>query len=266
MLSQGSSLSASPPASAMKPKISLAQWALVDEIRQGIWSNIDFPRIAREDFGLDAIEFVNQLFPVPTIVHQKALKEQAEQYGVEMLLIMVDQEGDGAAATFPMRKQFAINHRKWVDIAHFLGCHTVRTNCRGPEGGDPGEMLKWATESYSMLLDYAEGSGIHIVIENHGGISNDADWMVELVKAVDHPLFGTYPDWRSPTPEFNNFDYVEKTIPYATGTSFRNQPSEAESARLIKICQDAGYKGYYGIESSGRPAIHEGIRVLKKYL
>lgn len=42
--------------------ISLAQWALVQEIRDGKWKNLDFPRIAREDFGLSGIEFVNTLF------------------------------------------------------------------------------------------------------------------------------------------------------------------------------------------------------------
>ncbi|MCK4988959.1 MAG: hypothetical protein KAS29_00675, partial [Bacteroidales bacterium] len=30
--------------------ISLAQWALVQEMRDGKWKNLDFPRIAREDF------------------------------------------------------------------------------------------------------------------------------------------------------------------------------------------------------------------------
>jgi L-ribulose-5-phosphate 3-epimerase len=39
-----------------KNDISLAQWALVDEIRSGKWTNLDFPRIAREDFGINGVE------------------------------------------------------------------------------------------------------------------------------------------------------------------------------------------------------------------
>lgn len=250
----------------MKDDISLAQWALVQEMRDGKWSNIDFPRIAREDFDLNGIEFVNQLFPVPTIVHLNDLRQRAKDYGVTMVLIMVDQEGDGAEPTKELRKQFVVNHKKWIDIAHYLGCHSIRTNCRGPEGADPGEMMKWAVESYNMLLDYAKDSGVGVTIENHGRISNDADWMVELTHKLDNPLYGTYPDWRGPGPDFDNVTFLQKTIPYARGTSYRNQPTEAESAKMIKICQDAGYKGWYGIESSGREAIHEGIRILKKYL
>lgn len=257
------------PTDAAAPKkddISLAQWALVEEVRAGKWKNLDFPRIAREDFGLNGIEFVNTLFEVPTEGYLKKLKQNAADHGVAMVLIMVDDEGDGCSDTKEGRRQFDINHRKWVDIAHYLGCHAVRTNCRGPENVNKKEALKWATESYHLLLDYANESGISIVIENHGGVSNDPDWMVALMKAVNNPKFGTYPDWRRPSDDFDNVTYLKKTLPYALGMSYRNQPTEQLSAEMIKLSKEGGYRGWYGIESSGREAIHEGIRLLKKYL
>ena len=115
-----------------KNDISLAQWALVEEIRAGKWNNLDFPRIAREDFGINGIEFVNTLFEVPTEEYLKKLKHNAATCGITMVLIMVDDEGDGCTDTKEQRRQFEINHRKWVDVAHYLGCHAIRTNCRGP--------------------------------------------------------------------------------------------------------------------------------------
>ena len=250
----------------MQDDISLAQWALVDEVRSGLWKNLDFPRIAREDFNLNGIEFVNTLFEVPTVNYLNQLRKNADEHGVKMVLIMVDAEGDGAEPTKELRKQFEINHRKWIDIAHYLGCHAVRTNCRAPKDADPAEAMKWAVESYQMLLDYAKPSGIKIVIENHGGVSNDPDWMVQLMKAVNNPAFGTYPDWREPSDDFDNVVYLEKTLPYALGMSYRNQPSEDLTARMIGMAKNAGYKGWYGIESSGRAAINQGIQLLKKYL
>lgn len=249
-----------------KDDISLAQWALVEEVRSGKWKNLDFPRVAREDFGLNGIEFVNTLFEVPTEGYLKKLKQNAADQGVAMVLVMVDDEGDGCSDTKEGRHQFDINHRKWVDIAHYLGCHAIRTNCRGPENADKKEALKWAAESYNMLLDYAKESGVSIVIENHGGVSNDPDWMVALMKEVNNPDFGTYPDWRRPSDDFDNFTYLRKTLPYALGMSYRNQPTEELTAKMIKLSKDGGYTGWYGIESSGREAIHEGIRLLKKYL
>ena len=246
--------------------ISLAQWALVDEIKKGKWKNLDFPRIAREDFGLNGIEFVNTLFEVPTAGYLNRLKQNAKDHGVAMVLIMVDDEGDGCEPTAKLRKQFDINHRKWIDIAHYLGCHSVRTNCRGPENVDKKEALKWAAESYNMLLEYAVQAKISIVIENHGGVSNDAEWMVQLMNEVDNLYFGTYPDWRQPSGNFDNVDFLKKTLPWATGMSYRNQPTEELTAKMIKLSRDAGYKGWYGIESSGRDAIIKGRELLKKYL
>lgn len=246
--------------------ISLAQWALVEEIRGGQWKNLDFPRIAREDFGLNGIEFVNTLFEVPTESYLKTLKQNAATHGVTMVLIMVDDEGDGCSDTKEGRKFFEVAHRKWVDIAHYLGCHAIRTNCRGPKNVDKEEALKYATESYNMLLEYAKPANISIVIENHGGVSDDADWMVKLVKQINNNNFGTYPDWRNPGAEFDNYTYLQKTLPYAKGMSYRNQPTEELTAKMIKLSKEGGYHGWYGIESRGREEIKKGIGLLKKYL
>lgn len=250
----------------VKDDISLAQWALVDELRAGQWKTLDFPRIARQDFGINGIEFVNTLFEVPTMNYLNTLKKNAEDHGVTMVLIMVDNEGDGCSPTKEDRRQFEINHRKWIDVAHHLGCHAIRTNCRGPENASKEEALKWAAETYNMLLEYAIPAKISVMIENHGGLSNDPDWMVALMKEVNNLYFGTYPDWRQPGGDFDNYDYLQKTLPYAGGMSYRNQPTEELTAKMIKLSKDSGYRGWYGIESSGREEIKKGKELLKKYL
>lgn len=249
-----------------KDDISLAQWALVDEIRAGQWKTLDFPRIARDDFGLNGIELVNTLFEVPTENYLKELKQNAETHAIAMVLIMCDNEGDGCSDTKEGRQQFVINHRKWVDIAHYLGCHAIRTNCRGPQNVDKNEALKWSTETYKMLLEYSKPANIRVLIENHGGVSNDADWMVSLMKAVDDPAFGVYPDWREPGLDYDNYIYLQKTLPYAKGMSYRNQPDDELTVKMIRLTRESGYRGWYGIESSGREEVRKGIWLLRKYL
>jgi len=249
-----------------KDDISIAQWALVDEIRKGKWKTLDFPKIARKDFDINGIEFVNTLFEVPHMNYLNQLKQNARDNGVEMVLIMVDAEGDPCLPDKNQREQFAINHRKWIDIAAYLGCHSIRTNCRGREGQDKHEALKWAVDSYHMLLEYAIPANISVLIENHGGFSNNAGWMVSLMEEVDNLFFGSYPDWRRPSDDFDNVDYLKKMLPFAKGMSYRNQPTEELSAQMIKICKDMGYSGWFGIESSGRDAIKKGKEILKKNL
>lgn len=250
----------------IKDDISLAQWALVDEVRKGQWKTLDFPKVAKVDFGLSGIEFVNTLFEVPTEGYLRRLKRNAEEHGVTMVLIMVDDEGDGCSSTKEGRKQFSINHRKWIDAAAFLGCTAIRTNCRGDKGVDKAEALKYAAESYNMLLEYAVPAKISVLIENHGGVSDDADWMVSLFKEVNNLYFGSYPDWRNPSVAYDNVEYLQKMLPYAGGLSYRNQPTEELTAKMIKMSKDSGYRGWYGIESSGREEIKKGIELLKKYL
>jgi hypothetical protein len=55
-------------------------------------------------------------------------------------------------------------------------------------------------------------------------------------------------------------------LPWAGGMSYRNQPDEATTAKLIGLCKDSGYRGWYGIESTGRDEIKKGKELLKKYL
>jgi len=131
---------------------------------------------------------------------------------------------------------------------------------------DKIEALEWAAESYNMLLAYAKPVEINIVIENHGGVSNDPDWMISLLKKVNDPSFGTFPDWRNPSDEFDNYTYLRKTAPYAKGMSYRNQPTEELTAKMIEVSHDSGYRGWYGIESKGREEVTRGISLLKKYL
>lgn len=269
-----------------KDDISLAQWALIEEWRAGKIPTLDFPRLVREDFDLNGMELVNTLFEVPTETYLKQLKASAATHGVTTVLIMVDDEGDGCSPTKEGRHEFAVLHRKWVDIAHYLGCHAIRTNCRGPQFVsspqqnahgrapqfaqlaesspiDKKEALNWAADSYYQLLEYAKPAGIRILIENHGGVSDDPDWMVSLMKKVDDPFFGTYPDWREPKPEFDNVTYLRKVLPYAKGMSYRNQPKDDLTIEMLDFCREAGYHGWYGIESGGRDQIKKAIRILQ---
>lgn len=249
-----------------KNDISLAQWALVNEIRQGKWKTTDFPRIAREDFGLNGVEFVNTLFEVPTYSYLKQLKENALQYNVKMVLIMVDQEGETCTPSARERKQTVVNHKKWIDIAHYLGCHAIRTNCRGPQDASKTDALLWAAETYNMMLDYSMQANISVLIENHGGFSNDPAWMEALMKEVNNKYFGILPDWREPGQETDNYLYLQKTLPWAGGMSFRNQPTEQLTAKMINMAHNTGFRGWYGIESAGRENVLESIDLLKRYL
>ncbi len=241
-----------------KDDISLAAWSINRSFfRAHRWKNLDLPRICREEFGIGGIEFVNQFFENPTLNYLKQLKRNADDYGVRCVLIMCDSEGDMASADRVERMAAARAHRKWIDAGHFLGCHAIRCNLGGPRPWKQDEdLVKRAAESFRDLLAYAEGAGMNVVIENHGGASSDPEVVVALMKEVNSPDFGTLPDFGNVNSGDDHYEVIRRLAPYAKGISVKASWS-ADGAhprydleKMIRICQEAGYSGFWGIESS----------------
>jgi sugar phosphate isomerase/epimerase len=249
-------------AAAVRPTeddISLAAWSLSRSFFVAHkWENLDLPRICRQVFQINGLEFVNQFFSNPTMRYLKQLKQNGNDHGVTFVLIMVDAEGDMAAVDKKKRMQAAVAHRKWVDIAHFLGRHAIRCNLGGPRQGwkQDRDLVSRAAESFRNLLDYAKGADLNVIIENHGRASSDPHVLVSLMKEVNDPNFGTLPDFGNVNPGDDHAEVIRKIVPYAKGVSVKaawtadGAHPRWDLAKLIRICRDAGYRGFWGIESS----------------
>lgn len=240
--------------------ISLATWSLVRSFRAGIWKLTDIPRICREDFGIDGIEYVTSFFEVPVENYLRRLKKAAADHDVKSVLIMVDGEGSMVDKDKAVRMQAAINHRKWVEIAAYLGCHAIRCNAQGAGANmteDP-DSLDRAAESFGALIEYAKEFKINIVIENHGGISSDPDWLPSLAKKLNSEHFGLLPDYGNYPEGTDHYEAVRKAMPFAKGVSVKAgwQPDgshpQYDLEKIIQISKDSGYNGFWGIESGMR--------------
>lgn len=241
-----------------KDAISLAAWSLNRSFfLANKWKNLDLPRICREEFGITGIEFVNQFFENPTLNYLNRLKRAGLDYGVEFVLIMCDQEGDMAAASRDERLAAARAHRKWIDAGYYLGCHAIRCNLGGPRvyAGQEAEIVGRAAESFRDLLTYARTAGMNVLIENHGGASSDPRVLVALMKEVNDPNFGTLPDFGNVNPGARHSSVLRELLPFAKGISVKAFWSADGShprwdlEQLLRICVEAGYHGYWGIES-----------------
>jgi sugar phosphate isomerase/epimerase len=145
-----------------------------------------------------------------------------------------------------------------VDIAHSLGCDDIRCNLRGgpPDWKQDRDLVARAVESFGNLLEYARGSGLNILIENHGGASSDPDVLVRVVEEVGDPRFGTLPDFGNINDGDDRYEAIRKILPYAKGVSVKAAWSADGShprwdvPKLIRICQDDGFHGCWGIESN----------------
>lgn len=255
-----------------KFEISLAAWSLHRAWRAGAIQQIDLPRICREDFDLNGLELVSSMFPSPHARYLGELKKQAADHGVRLLLIMIDHEGDLSHADPAARRQAVRNHRKWLDIAQVLECPAVRVNTGG-QPGDPAAVAHCA-ESMAGLVELARPDKTRVLIENHWGLSQDTDAMVEVVKRVNDPLLGTLPDFGNFDEKVDRYAAVAKMMPHAGAVSAKCHAFDAEGnhvgtdyARMMKIVLDSGYKGWVGIEYEGPDSDERaGVRACKRLL
>lgn len=240
-------------------EISLAQWSLHRNLQQGKFTNLDFPRVARREFNIGAIEFVDQFFADKATDrgYLRDLKRRADGEGVKCHLIMVDTNGPLGASSREGRETAIRKTLEWMDAARALGCGVIRVNAYGDGGAD--ELKGRIVESCRKLAEAAAERSLDLTIENHGGPSSDADWLVSVMREVDHPNFGTLPDFGNFDPETHRYDAVEKMMPYAKAVSakamaFRDDGGveETDFWRMMRIVRDGGYNSYVGIESAPR--------------
>ena len=240
-----------------KFKVSLAEWSFHVALGKGEMTNLDFPRIAKTKYNLDAVEYVSIFFKGKSedTKYLTSLKDSCTKYGVESLLIMVDGEGNLADTSAAARQKAVENHYKWVKAAKFLGCHSIRVNAAGR--GTMGQMQAAAIDGLGKLSEYAAGFGINVIVENHGGNSSIGKWLVEIMKAVNKPNIGTLPDFGN-FYEYERYIGVKEMIPIAKGVSGKTHDfdqdgneTQIDYAKMMKIVADSGYKGYIDVEYEG---------------
>lgn len=260
-------------------KISLAEWSLHKALFAKQIDNLDFPKIARQEYGIEGVEFVNQFFKdkAHDSAYLKDLKTRANDHGVTCVLIMIDGEGDLSHANDTARGKAVENHKKWVDAAAALGCHAIRVNTGSNYGPDKTSP---AAEACGELAEYGAKHHIEVICENHGGPSSDPDALIALIKAVNKPTFGTLPDFgnfpkdRMDRYTIDIYNAIARMMPYAKGVSAKSynfddsgKETKLDFARILKIVTDAGYHSWVGIEYEGsRLSESEGIRATKKLL
>ncbi len=254
-------------------EISLAEWSLHRTIFSGKMTNLDFPRVAKQDFGIDAIEYVNQFFKDKAIdkSYLKDLKDRCKSEGVKSVLIMCDGEGATGDPDQAARMKAVENHYKWVDAARFLGCHSIRVNAYSK--GTPEEQARLCADGLAKLGEYASKQNINVIVENHGGLSSRGDWLTGVMQKVNMKNVGTLPDFGN-FYEYDRYKGVEEMMPFAKGVSAKTHDFGpygdelfVDYTRLLGIVKAAGYRGRIGIEFEGdRVSEADGIRLTKALL
>jgi L-ribulose-5-phosphate 3-epimerase len=254
-------------------RISLAEWSLNRALFHKKVQNLDFPVIAKREYGIGACEYVNQFFmdKADDAKYLAELNRRAAGEGVQNVLIMIDKEGALGDPDPKKRNEAVHKHHKWVEAAKTLGCHSIRVNAYSK--GSYDEQMKLVAEGLRRLVEYGAKHDINVIVENHGGLSSNGAWLTGVMRLVDHPRCGTLPDFGN-FKEYDRYKAVAEMMPYAKGVSAkthdfdeRGNCVETDYLRMMKIVLDAGYHGRVGIEYEGTHMSEpDGIRATKRLL
>ena len=259
-------------------KISLAEWSLHRALFSGNLDHLDFCKIAKTEFDISAIEYVNTFFfeQARNKLYLKEMKTRADDTGVSSLLIMCDKEGNLGNPDEKSRTTAIENHYKWVEAAKYLGCHSIRVNARS--SGAYEEQLELAADGLRQLTKFGADHEINVIVENHGGLSSNGEWLSEVLRKVDHPMCGTLPDFGNfnlgDDRWYDRYKGIKELMPFAKAVSAKSHEFDSHGNeintdyyKMMKIVLNAGYDGFVGIEYEGSLLGEmEGIQATKDLL
>ncbi len=220
-------------------------------------------------FGLEGTELTSYYFPRPTTHdYLRGLKRHAFRLGLDVSGTAV---GNDFCHPMGVARQKQIDSvKQWIDFAEILGAPVIRIF----SGNRKGDMTEAAARSLAIAgieecCEYAGQHGVHLALENHGGLTATADGMLQLVRAVNSPWFGVNLD----TGNFHSEDIygdLAKLAPYALNVQVKvavlgpeRKKRDSDFNKLASLLTAAKYRGYIVLEyeEKGDPRVE-----CKRYL
>ncbi|CAM1372818.1 sugar phosphate isomerase/epimerase family protein [Tenacibaculum xiamenense] len=273
-------------------KLSLAQWSLHKGIFDGSIDPMNFAEDAK-NLGFEGLEYVSQLYVSEDVNYPykekgldailKELKKRSDSLGMKNLIIMIDREGDLSFSDEELTNKAIENHKKWIDAAQFLGCHSIRINLFGED--DEQLWVKNSVRSLKKLVEYSKPKNVAILVENHGGNSSKANLLAEVMKQVNSDYCGTLPDfgnfctkregnarWAAPcVEEYDIYKGIEELMPYAKGVSAKSyafdetgNETKIDYQKMFQIVEKSNFEGFVGVEYEGSTDYKKGILKTKE--
>jgi sugar phosphate isomerase/epimerase len=203
---------------------------------------------------LEGTELTSYYFPSPvTNEYLAKLRRHCFRLGLDVSGTAIG--NDFCHPPGSARERQIAQAKQWIDQAAVLGAPIIRIFSGSvKQQQDPAEAHRLAVAAIEECCEYAGTRGIHLALENHGGLTASPAGLLKLVADVNSPWFGVNFD----SGNFHGEDVyaeLEQIAPYSLNAQIKvvvspakqwKQPSDFK--RLAKILRDAGYRGYIVLE------------------
>ena len=273
-----------------RDRISISTWSLHNYFQStrekeftlpgNMLALLDFPEMIADRYKVHNLEFCAPHFASTEKTYLQEVKGRLTRAHSRVVNMPVDIDelwsGGGLSDTDEKVRDAAVNGSKiWIDVAAAIGSKSVRC--------DPGKLnpqdYSPTLDSYKRLAAYGRPKGVHVIIENHGGVGSEhPEELIRLFEQAGPDVVGALPDFGN----FPDEETREKGLPllfpyahvvcHAKGLEFDAAGNETkfDFPKCIQISKKAAFTGVYSIEYEGPGDPYEGVQKtldeLLKYL
>jgi len=254
-----------------KPFIACETYSIRDYLGSGKIELVQVPSLLKES-GIQGVVWNDMFFKSWDKPYLDKLKKAAAQNGIITAGLIM--EGDLAGDDERERKKQIEDDKMKLKAAAYLGCPVVRINIggTGDDEKDGTVGVQRVIGAFKEILPLAKELGVKITIENHGGVSRKADWILAVIKGTDPKWVGSCLDFGNWPADVRHTE-SQKLAAYAYHVhakthNFRPDGEEADVdyGPLLKMLKDAGYKRAVSIEFEGPGDQVEGVKKTRDLL
>ena len=256
---QGEAKAPKPEQTALTPDVrgktrlrtAICAYSFREQLKDRSMSYADLVRLA-VDLGVDGLDMTVYWMPSTLDDFLPPLRGIAYRMGVDIYSISIRSEM--TRATRELQDAEFTTIKKWVDAADRLGAGHIRVfGGNVPKGATVEQASGWATEVLKRAAEYSGSKGIILGLENHGGVTERAETIIKIVRAVNSPWVGINLDTGNFRTE--TYEQIEMCAPFAVNVQVKaetrgadGQKSQGDWDRVAQILAKANYKGYLALE------------------
>jgi sugar phosphate isomerase/epimerase len=252
------------PGLATRPRLrtAICAYSFRQELQAKTMTYEDLVRHA-VDWDVDGLDLTVYWFPSTSDEFLLPLRRLAYRHGVELYSISVRSELTRSLAEDRAREVGSLC--RWVDVANSLGASHIRVfGGNVPKGATEEQAVPWVAECLLRASDYAARKGVILGLENHGGITNRAERILEIVRKVDSPWVAINLD----TGNFRSdvFSQIDMCLPYAANVQVKVEMADESGKRIpqdwdrvVSMVAASGYKGYLALEYEAKEPAREAV-------
>ncbi len=231
----------------------------------------EFAVRVQKTFGVTGVEPLDAHFPSTDDRYLLGFRTAIEKAGVHVVNIPVDNSFSYYDANSQVRAKAIENGKRWVDIAVRIGSPSVRTSIAQAANSKPS--VDVVADELRRLADYAAKNEIVVNLENDNLRSEDAFFLVKVIKKMNHPYLHALPDFCNSMASGNeafNYEALAALFPLAYNICHVKDSEVGEDGKEIRvdlkrafgILKSSHYQGFCSMEWEGKGDAYEGTRYL----